>query len=91
MEKKQSPEYIQGAKDRARKIAPPWLASNQYLEGYQWMESLLSPIETEIMTQTLRYKTVAESQIRELENDSVRPAAEPKFSTEQASCDPEDS
>jgi hypothetical protein len=63
-------EYIKGAKDRANKIErSPMMCTNDYHSGYNAMSLILSSIETEILTATIRYKVVAENFVKKLEED----------------------
>lgn len=58
--------YIEGAKARANKEPFKWV-SDEWTEGYEYMQNLLSPIETRIVQAALQFKVVAETAIREME------------------------
>jgi len=59
--------YIEGCKARANKLEYRPLAEQDWQKGYTDMHDILVPIEQEIITATLKYKSVAERKIRELE------------------------
>lgn len=69
-------DYINGAKARATREQFRFV-SDEWTRGYNDMTDKLSPIETQIITLTFQYQTVACGFVRELE-DSFR--EEPKAS-----------
>lgn len=84
-------DYIQGSKDRARKIQPSAVRTSDYLRGYEAMHEILGPYEQKIVLAAFEYKAVAEQRIRELEEqfrdhgdagDAAAPTAVPAFPSE---------
>lgn len=62
-------DFIEGAKDRATKNSrSPMSRTPEYDRGWDEMTKILSPIETEIITATIRYKVEAENFVKTLED-----------------------